>query len=438
MISTPSERILTMQVPSLPSYIPVVVPFVENTAGVFGLGREEVLKLGLAAEEIFAFLSGGMCRGKTIEIECRNGLYYAGVEFRFSRTELNLGGLNITSGIDMDADGNLEDMGLLLASRAVDRIHISEGDDRRINLAIAKDKTYPPPGEISLPVPERAGGITVKTPNTEEIKEFSLRTSREQAESYRPAYFHYPGKVADMIAGGEYEALVAVTAGGNVAGGLLYYFHTERIIQIIGPFSFVVVSREAVERSLLDACLSRVARSRAIGVVALHGLPASLVPDFEILGRLCHYGEDGQESVQKTFGRLLNEDPGAVVWTAAELADYLHSEYRRLALAREIKIIHDMGETASGASIFSAEALRDRGDVTLQPLWPGADLTANVERHVRHLRGEGFRNIYFLVDLGVPWHAALTPALLSRGFRPETIIPFGGRADVVIFQYHAA
>ncbi len=438
MISTPSERALTMQVPSLPSYIPVVVPFVENAAGVFGLGREEVLKLGLAAEEIFAFLAGGMCRGKTMEIECRNGLYYAGVEFRFSRTELNLGGLNITSGIDMDADGNLEDMGLLLASRAVDRLHISEGDDRRINLVIAKDKTYPPPGEIRLPVPDRKGEITVKTPNTEEIKEFSLQVAREPIEVYRPPYFHYPGKVVDMIASGEYEATIAVTAGGNVAGGLLHHFQTERIIQIAGPFSFADTDREAIERSLLDACLSRVARSRAVGIVALHGLPASLEGDFEPLGRLCYYGEDGRASVRKTYGRLLNEDPGAVVWTADELADYLRGEYRRLALAREIKIIHDMGETPSGASIFSAEALRDRGNVTLRPLWPGADLTANVERHVRHLREEGFRDIFFLLDLGVPWHAALAPALLARGFRPETIIPFGGRADVIIFQYHAA
>ena len=437
MISTPSERTLTLQAPSLPSYIPVVVPFVENAAGAFGLGREDALKLGLATEEIFAFLAGGICRGKPVEIECRSGIYYAGVEFRFSGTELNLGGLNITSGLNTAADGDLEDMGLLLASRTVDRLHISVGDDRRINLAVAKDKTYPPPGEGGLPAPDRGGEITVRTPNTEEIKEFSLRVAREPTELYRPPYFHYPGKVVDMIASGEYEATVAVTAGGNVAGGLLHHFQTERIIQIIGPFSFAATDREGIERSVFDACLSRVARSRALGVVALHDLPASLEGDFETLGRLCSYGEDGRASVQKTFGRLLNEDPGAVIWTAAELSSYLTGEYRRLALAREIKIVHDLGETRGGASIFSAEALRDRGNVTLRPLWPGADLTANVERHVHHLRGEGFRDIFFLLDLGVPWHAALAPALLARGFRQETILPFGGRADVIIFQYHA-
>jgi len=437
MISTPSERTLTLQVPFLSSFLPVIVPFVENAAGAFGLGREDALKLGLATEEIFAFLAVGICRGKPGEIECRNGIYYAGVEFRFSGTELNLGGLNITSGGNAAADGNLEDMGLLLASRTVERLHISVGDDRRINLAVAKDKTYPPPGEDVLTAPDSGGKITVRAPNPEEIKEFSLRVVREPTELCRPPYFHYPGKVVDMIASGDYEATVAVTAGGNVVGGLLHHFRTERIIQIIGPFSFAAADREGIERSLFDACLSRVARSRALGVVALHGLPASLAGDFETLGRLCSSDEDGRATVRKTFGRLMNEDPGAVIWTASELSAHLAGEYRRLALAREIKIVSDQGETRGGDSIFSAEALRDRGSVTLRPLWPGADLAANVERHVRHLREEGFRDIFFLLDLGVPWHAALAPALLARGFRPETIIPFGGRADVIIFQHHA-
>ncbi|MDI9571518.1 MAG: hypothetical protein QM278_12550 [Pseudomonadota bacterium] len=437
MISIPSERTLTLQLPALSAYLPVVVPYVENAATTFGLGREEVLKLGLATEEIFAFLAEAICCGKPLEIECRSGIYYASVTFRFSGTALNLGGLNITSGANAAADGDLGEMGLLLASRAVDRLQLGVGEDRRISLAIAKDKTYPP-GEDLLPPLAGGEAFTVRAPNTEEIKEFSLRVDQGPAAPCRPLFFHYPGKVVDMIASGEYEATVAVAAGGHVVGGLLHHYRTERIIQIFGPFSFSAANRDDIERSVFEACLSRIARRRVVAVVALHGLPASLEGDFDTLGRLCYYDEDGRAGEQKTFGRLLNEDPGATIWTAAELSAYLADEYRRLALAREIKIFHDLGETQTGASIFSVETLRDRGNAILRPLWPGVDSLTNVARHVRHLREEGFRDIHFLLDLGIPWHAALAPALLTQGFRPETIIPFGGRADVVIFQHHAS
>jgi len=152
---------------------------------------------------------------------------------------------------------------------------------------------------------------------------------------------------------------------------------------------------------------------------------------------MTYYGEQGEALTRRAFGRLLNEDPGAVTWTTSELFAYLAGEYDRLALARKLKIVHDLGETRTGASVFSAEVTRDRSHILLRPQWPGNDLAANVERHVRYLQEERFRNIFFFLDLGIPWHAVLIPVLLSQGFQREGILPFGGRGDVVIFQYHA-
>jgi hypothetical protein len=46
---------------------------------------------------------------------------------------------------------------------------------------------------------------------------------------------------------------------------------------------------------------------------------------------------------------------------------------------REIRTTSDMSETRSGTSLFSAEVHRDRRTVTLRPLWPGNDFSANIK-----------------------------------------------------------
>jgi len=94
-----------------------------------------------------------------------------------------------------------------------------------------------------------------------------------------------------------------------------------------------------------------------------------------------------------------------------------------------------MGETRLGTSLFSAEVHRDRRAVTLRPLWPGNDFSANLERHIRFLRDDGFLNLHFELDLGIPWHAQLGPVLMAQRFKPGIILPFAGKSDIVIFEY---
>lgn len=73
----------------------------------------------------------------------------------------------------------------------------------------------------------------------------------------------------------------------------------------------------------------------------------------------------------------------------------------------------------------------------LRSLWPGADLEANVERHVRFLREDGFLNIFFELDLGVSWNGELIPVLTAQRFLPGILLPFAGHSDLLIFQHHA-
>jgi hypothetical protein len=117
------------------------------------------------------------------------------------------------------------------------------------------------------------------------------------------------------------------------------------------------------------------------------------------------------------------------------MKDYLEEEYGRLFLARDIHLVQHLGDTKKGESIFGAEMHRERSEVIFRPLWPGDDFSKNLNRHLDLCRKESLNNIFFILDLGVHWHAFLAPSLIKEGFVPKMIIPFAGQADLVLLQY---
>lgn len=434
-------RTLSLSLDADPAFLPTVTQFVETVAALFGLGREEVLKLRLAAEEIFVYLSNIVCPGKALEVRCLNGLYYARVLFLFSAPEINLRGLNIASSMNLDHEADLEEMGLMIASRSVDHLHIAVEKNKQVCLAVTKERAYPRNVE-TLPLPETAEKIALETPDRERLKRFAVLVAQSPAHSHaepsRPSFFSTPGKVADMAASGEVQAVVALNARKEIVGGVLFRQRSEKIVECFGPYAFHREKEAEINGVLLQACIGRIARSKALGLLSLSGLPDSLRPHFETLGSLDVRGKGLAPVRQTSYYRHLHEDPGSEVWSCAELTPYLQGEYDRLVLAREIRNVQDMGETRSGSSLFAADVGRERSEATLRPLWPGADFAANVKRHVRFLQSDGFLNLFFELDLGVPWHAEIVPALLAHGFQPAIILPFAGQSDLILFQHHDA
>lgn len=428
-----SDHILTLQLAARPSFLGVVTGFVDSAARTFGMGREETLKIGLAAEEIFSFACERICPGKPLDIRCFDGKYFMGVAFRFPVSALDMGALNITASARCDREEDLAETGLILASRSVDRLRIDPEGNDRVRLSVEKEKSYPPAPERSADPPAFRGTVSTATPDGEALKRYVIQTSRDPL---LPAFYNYPGKVIDMAAVGDIQAVVAADDTGRVAGGILFRFLTERVVEILGPHVFDPSGTGKIAADLLEACIARTARTKAIGLVSLTGLPGPVQSQFESLGTMTLFEEDGRVLERPAWYRFLHEDPGCVSWTDGALREFLEREYGRLFLAREIREVRDLGETRSGVSIFSSEVHRERSEVILRPLWPGSDLTANMERHVQFLGGEGFRNLLFELDLGVSWHASLVPVLLACGFRPLMILPFAGRADLVVFQYH--
>lgn len=430
------ERRLVLKVAALMDFLPVVTQCVETAAVFFGLGRNESLKLRLAAEEIFSYLSLSVCRGELLEVQCTGGISYARIEFHFSVSALNMSALNMTTAVSGDSDEDMAQMGLVIASRIVDRLYITTGLQNRVVLAMEEDKVYPPLPDIPVKALDIRGGLTVATPDTEGIKRFILQTGLCAHDPLRPAFFKYPGKVADMVAAGNCHALTAQDAAGNIAGGMLYRLLTEKIIEIFCPCIFYPSREEEIAALLMETCISKTARTKALGLVNLTGLPSSLRGQFETLGALTYFQEGGVPIVRQAFCRLLHEDSGCLVWTDPVMKDYLEGEYSRLFLARDIREIRNLGETRTGPSIFATELHRERSEAFLRPLWPGVDQAINLNRHIEFCRKESLCNIFFVLDLGISWHASLMPILMSCHFKAEVIIPFAGQADLVIFQYH--
>ncbi len=47
---------------------------------------------------------------------------------------------------------------------------------------------------------------------------------------------------------------------------------------------------------------------------------------------------------------------------------------------------------------------------------------------------EGGPNLFFEMDLGESWQTLFTPALMRSGFRPALLVPYGAKADLVVWQ----
>jgi len=430
-----NDRIVSLQLTSRISFLSVATHCVETAAKAFGLGREESLKLSLATEEIFSYLCSHVCRGEILDIRCVNGFSYVRVEFRFSVSVLDMGSLNIAASVDCENEDDMTEMGLAIASRTIDRLNIIAERQNRICLAIEKDKDYPPAPETSIAPVDLTGTLMVETPETEGVKGYVTLVAQGSPDPLRPPFFSYPGKVADMVAAGECQVVTVVDAKGECAGGVLFRFWTARIVEMFGPHVFNQSREGEIAAMLLDTCIARTVRTKAIGLVNLTGMPPSIESQFELLGLLNHYPQDGEAAHRHAFYRLLHEDPGCQIFTEGTLKGYLQGEYERLFLAREIREVRDQGEMKAGASIFSTEVRREWSQAILNPLWPGDDLDANLKRHLHFLEEERINNIFFYLDLGASWQAALMTVLITNHFRTAFIIPFAGQADLLVFQY---
>jgi len=419
----------------VPGFLRLVTSFAEESARAFGLNAAEALKLTLACEEIFAYLCRAGRTDETVTIEAANGGYYVHVKFLFKARDFNPRAFNLTAAVSLEDTASLEEMGLLIASRSVDRFYIAEELPQGLGLVLIKEKSYPAPAGLQAPEIKPLNNFRIKTPDPDSLKLLARLVTAHYPVHLYPQDFRLPGKVADMVASGEYGAQAAADEQGRIGGGIIWRRVGAGTVESFGPYLFNQPVAPGLSEELLAACIGEIAKTDAIGLLSRYSTPELPKGYFESLGTIDFVQPDGIVKPWPIYYRQLREDPGCRVWAHAGLEAFLRAEYGRLFFAREIRLTRHEGEQRSPYSTFAPQFDRANRQITLRAIWDGADAAENLAQHVKVLKAENLPNIFFEVDLAHAWQAGLTGTLLEQGFLPRLVLPYGGEADVVVFQY---
>jgi hypothetical protein len=427
------EKAVRLQLENDLELLPTLQGFIENSAKVFGLDEAGALSLTLAGEEVFNYLCGAVGERCGVDTVCRARPGGTELEFTLPLPPGVLKNFNLTAVVNPDDEESLEEMGLLIASRMIDRLKLEHRPGGGLRLTLGKDKSYPEykpdSGDTTAPVLE--GRTEIAVPDGEELKHFLRTLLNDRPAVPLPAEFSYPGRLADLLKGGELEARILRDRAGRIGGGLVWHWLSPRIVESRGPFLTLDETDRRRRRELADAlfeeCVKSIAKSPAVGIVSrFPGLDLSL-------NHLENLGETGNGPL---LFRQMQEDPGAVAWHPPELEDFLRQQYRRLLLPRELRGLRDDGEEQDEFSVLACEFERNQGRVEMYPLLPGCDLAENLKAHLELFRDEDLGEIVFRLDLGRAAEAGCIPALLETGFIPDLILPHGGeRGDLLFFRF---
>lgn len=421
-------------IPAHSEFLALAMTAMEKGAIAVGASQAEAMNLTLVVEELFAHLCRLLGHEQKIRLRLRSGLYYFRLELEAPVADIDLAAFNLTFQPDLGQADALQDLGLLIASRIADHLEISisqphQGPKEKSKLvfSIVQERKYPGPAAQTL-IEQKPEGQKwrIVEPTAELVKEIAHRLSSLKTKQPAPESFYLPGKLADMIAIGDYAAKIAVDEKQNVLGAMLWSTLTVKTVEAFGPYIFGANDSLALAQELTDAVLGALARTEALGVWLRYTTAALPAGYFEKLG---------EKTALSYFYRQLHEDEGTLVYADQQIKDFLDDNYRRLVLPRDVRLVKCEGEKLPLRSVICAEISRLTRTAILRPLWPGQDFLSNVRDHVQVMLKENISNLIFTIDLGQPSQAYWVPALLQNQFVPTVVLPAAGLADIVIFQH---
>ncbi len=445
-MKTNDDTTLSLAIPIETVFIPVAATFAEQAARGLGLDQRAATAMRLATEEVTAFLCRIGAQRRRVTIECSAGSYFVEEKITMPVDRLQLRAFNLAARLDFENEADLDQMGLLIASRMTDRFWMRRSENGHLVLSLVKEFSYPEidiDTDTDIKVP---GGIerwTVSTPDSAHIKWFARLVNRCYPPDLFPAEFRFPGKLADMANGGDCQVLTALGPGGELAGGMAWRWIGSRTVELFGPYCFASGDTPELARDLLETCINNVARTPALAMICRR--PTAELPDgyLEPLTAPRPSRDDTDRAAppgtEPARFRLLYEETGAVVWAHPAVRDFLTETYRRLYIPRDIQAADpDDGESRDPFSVLSCTIDRRLSSGVLRPIWPGEDSGTNLAAHLDLLRDEQIRTIRLEMDLGHAWQAIFVPGLLELGFTPTMVLPHAGHGDLLIFELEAS
>lgn len=428
-----TKRRAAVSIPFDASFLSLAMEFADKGARGFGYGDRETGGLVLAVEELFSFYAPRAAAGSVVDMALEDEGYRLSLSLSFYAANPDMRAFNLTWRVDHDSEESLDTLGPMIAARSVSCLRLHFGAQEQVIIRLSRDREYAPSGAVPLP-PHGAGQCArLAAPSCDDLRHFAAMAKTSGAP-FLPPFLARPGMAADMLAAGHLEAVLAV-AGEWITGGVLWRPLTETCVELYGPYLFTEDPGDAILAMLLNEAVARISRSRSRGLVRRQGPLPGYERFFDFLGELEMPEIGGHDTRSVYYFRQLKEESGSVVYCSASLAGFLHEQYDRLCLPRQVREAREENTPARDASVLAVEPDYLRSLATIRPLCSGRDMAANLAGHLRLLRGEGLANFIFEMDTGSGEDTAFADALAETGFVPRLLIPDAARGDLVIYLH---
>ncbi|WP_374448810.1 hypothetical protein [Stella sp.] len=395
---------------------------VEEAALAAGLGAAAAARLGQAVEEVYVFVAL-RAPGSSFGIEVRDRHWRVEARLRCRLPTEALHWFNVTQPIDVADAAALDALGLLLASRLVDRLAVALDADGSVVLTLEQVRSYPMPAESAVAPAPVPGGRLAPGPADGPAMAGLAALFRRRFGIAVPRPFVADGLACDMAAAGDLSALVQRDGSGAIRGGIAWHLRSDRLAELFGPVTADDDPEAAA--ALVEGVLTALDGTGVTMVFAEERGPGFPVAEFDCLGRL---------GARPLHFRVVAEDGGALSWVDSVSRPFLSVFYEALALDRGMRDAPPAADSRPAQALLAAEIDRVASRVTLRPLVDGADLPDLVARHVDRFADEGLDDFRFETDHGVPWQGRIGPDLMQAGFFPRVVLPRGGVGDVVVWE----
>ncbi len=428
----PTRKDALLRIPFTAPFLPLAMEFADKGARGFGLGDRESGALTLAVEELFSFYMSRAARESSLEIALGDEGYRLSLSLSFHAANPDMRAFNLTWRVSHDSEDSLEMLGPMIAARSVSSLRLDFGDNDRVVIRLTMDRDYEPARNVPLP-PSGGPGPRLSEPSRDDVRHFAAMVNASGAP-FIPHFLARPSMAADMLTAGRLHALLAV-AGDWITGGVLWAHLTETCIEMYGPYLFRDDPDDNTLTMLLDEAVGRVSRTKARGLLRRQGPLVGYERFFDFLGELQMAGVDGQASRSVYYFRQLREESGGIVYCSPVLAAFLHQQYERLCLPRQVRESAGDRGLARDASVLAVELDYSRSLAIIRPLCAGRDMAANLEGHLDLLESEGIANFLVEINTGRSEDTAFADALAQCGFAPRLLIPDAGQGDLVIYDH---
>jgi hypothetical protein len=414
-----------------------------DMARLFGFSENETEKFGQSTVGFFLYLCEHLSSAGGLRLTISDGGTYVRAAFRFRAGASTHQALSLVAGLDGDTSRSDDAPPM----RMPDRCSLEPCGNQTFDLVSEVDRSYPEGAPMvsshALCRPISIIATEADAASAGRLQQAAmLATGRYPTRACQSSLFR-PGLFADLVATGQYQALLAVDGKERLAGMLCWSRSSRNAVAFCGPYVFdpigdAPVLQETAEL-LTERFLATVARTDA--VCAFSERPTADVPAgwFERLGTLDLHGEGSTgSSEQSALFRHLREDMGGTVWAHPDHRVFLEARYDDLALSRDI-----LDAAASPASRLPEHALlatthdHRRHLRILRPILDGQDFAVGLASQTvvtEPSDGQGV-DILLHLDLSAPWQAARMPDIAACGFVPRFVLPYAGASDVLVYQH---